>query len=91
VVGEDFALTLFTYRHIQQRQRRQAHAERGARIDAAQLGMFAFHTPRELTLEAQRHEAASRDLVAPRRAPTDLIALGRAFAEGVESGRVLEN
>lgn len=81
-----FAYALFTYRHLQELDRRRDFTDRMQRIHQAQLMAIAFHEPSKLAAEYTRELAA----VAPSINADDLRAFSEQMTRDLEAGKVLD-
>ena len=91
---EPYALTLWTFFQIMERERIEQLLARGRRLDAALLMAAAYNDPKVLREEHQDYIAELR-LPVDRRARTqrreELLARGLALAEAIERGGVLDD
>ena len=63
--GQPFAYLLWSYRHLQELDRRHQWVGRMHRLDGAVLGAMAFHDPKLLEVERGKALADARDSGAP--------------------------
>jgi hypothetical protein len=59
--AQPFAFLLWTYRHLQELDRRRQWVERMQRVESAMFGAMGFHDPKLLDGERAKAVASARD------------------------------